>query len=251
MSHAIVLAGGLATRLYPLTENMAKCLVPCGNRPFVDYSLAWMAETGVTETTFVLGHFGDQVAAHLSTLDVRGMKINWIHEGEIRLGTGGAITKALGANPLKEFLVVYGDSFLPTNFADISSPEAKALMTVFHNKNAFDASNVHFANGWVEKYSKDKEVQKREDFQHIDYGISYWKSDYFQKHRPQAEVWDLAQLMSETAARGDMRGLEVKERFFEIGSPAGYQEFQDLIAGKVDRPLANMIHSTLKRIGRK
>ena len=249
MSHAIVLAGGLATRLYPLTENMAKCLVPCAGRPFVDYSLAWMASTGVTHATFVLGHFADQVAAHLGTLDVEGLKIDWIDEGKTRLGTGGAVTKALEKFPeQKDFLVVYGDSFLPTDFSKIATANAQALMAIFHNMGALDSSNVHLKNGRVEKYSKDPKVQKRENFQHIDYGISYWKSDYFQKHRPKETVWDLALLMSETAARGDMRALEVKERFFEIGSPRGYQEFQDLLEGKVDRQLASMIESTLAKL---
>jgi NDP-sugar pyrophosphorylase family protein len=227
---------------------MEMCLVPCGNRPFIDYSLAWMAETGVTRATFVLGHFGEDVAAHLGSLKVDGLEIGWIHEGEKRLGTGGAVAKA---RPDGDFLIVYGDSFLPTDFSKIPAGDAAALMAVFHNRGSLDASNVHFADGRVTMYSKDPEVQKRENFQHIDYGISYWKSDYFYKHAPQKEVWDLAELMSATAARDDMRGLEVRERFYEIGSPAGYREFQDLLEGKVDRQLANMIHSTLKRIGRK
>jgi MurNAc alpha-1-phosphate uridylyltransferase len=263
MSHAIVLAGGLATRLYPLTETMAKCLVPCGNRPFVDYSLAWMAATGVTRATFVLGHFGEQVAAHLGSLSVEGLEIDWIQEGEKRLGTGGAVALAAplavpdaycetGASAAGTgFLVVYGDSFLPTDFSKIPDARAQALMTVFHNQGALDTSNVHFASGMVQKYSKDREVQKRENFQHIDYGISYWKRDYFYKHAPRKDVWDLAELMSTTAARGDMHGLEVRERFYEIGSPQGYAEFQALLEGKVDRKLSSMIHSTLKRIGRK
>lgn len=248
MSHAIVLAGGLATRLYPLTETMAKCLVPCNGRPFIDYSLAWMAETGVTRATFVLGHFGDQVAAHLRQIRVRGLEIDWIQEGEQRLGTGGAVSKAEAPG---DFLVVYGDSFLPTDFGRVwtHAQGSSAMMTVFHNRGTLDTSNVHFNGVMVAKYSKDKAIQQTENFEYIDYGISYWKGDYFQAHAPKREVWDLAELMSLTAAKGDMRGMEVRERFFEIGSPAGYQEFQDLLSGKVDRNLANMIQSTLSRLG--
>jgi MurNAc alpha-1-phosphate uridylyltransferase len=250
MTHAIVLAGGMATRLQPITTEIPKCMVSCGGRPFIDYQLVWMASHGVGRVTMVLGHLSEQVIEHLRSIKIKGLEIDWVVENQGRLGTGGAVNLALNSVPFgDDFLIVYGDSFMPVDFGEIArharAVNALALMTVLHNRGSFDTSNCHFDGDLIPLYSKDRETQIKQNFQYVDYGISYWKRNAFTASAPQKPVWDLAEIIGKMSQQGQLKGLEVKTRFYEIGSPESLTEFRDLVEGKIDRSLSDVINSTI------
>src|SRR5690349_7860431 len=107
----VILAGGLATRMRPLTERIPKALIPAGGRPFVDHQLAWLSGHGVTDVVMCIGYRGDAIRAHLQTGASHGLRIRFVDEGEDLRGTAGALRLALEAGALEEsFLVTYGDS---------------------------------------------------------------------------------------------------------------------------------------------
>jgi len=248
--HAIVLAGGMATRLYPLTQSIPKCLVPCAGRPFIDYQLMFMANKGVQRVTFVLGYLGEMAVEHLQKLKVPGLHIDWILEGSQRLGTGGAVDLALRSGSIGEaFLVVYGDSFMPIDYGQVWQTavnlQSKAMMTVLHNKGQFERSNCSFKSPWVPHYSKDPVVQARERFEYVDYGVTYWQTEAFKMASPELPVWDLADAMRSLSLAGKMHGLEVGERFYEIGSPSGLSEFRQVLDGEIDHELGSMLKSLI------
>lgn len=253
MAHVLILAGGMATRLKALTSAVPKCMVPCRGRPFLEYPLAWMSHFGVTRATFVLGHMASPAIAHLERLRIPGIEIDWVIEGEQRLGTGGALDLAFARLSFRDdVLVMYGDSFLAVNFADVLTQartlRAPALMTVLRNEGQWDTSNVHFEPPRVRRYSKDPAVQSREQFRYIDYGLLYFQTSFFQAQSPRAASWDLSQLLETIAARDQLYGLEVHQRFYEIGTPPAYEEFNRLLEGKIDPKLATMIDSCVQRL---
>src|SRR5437764_9449211 len=89
-----VLAGGLATRLRPITETIPKAMVEVAGRPFVDHQLALLARNSVRRVVLCLGHLGEQVERHVGSARY-GVQVQYSHDGDRLLGTGGALRRAL------------------------------------------------------------------------------------------------------------------------------------------------------------
>jgi len=240
----VILAGGLGTRMRPLTETCPKTLLPVCGRPFAHHQLHWLAAQGIDDVIYCIGHQGEMIRRYWESEPRPVRSIRYVDEGEHLRGTGGALQLAVAQRVLDEsFLVIYGDSFLPVEFAPIwqafHASGRPALMTVLRNQGRWDRSNVVYENGCLLLY--DKQTDPR--MQHIDYGLSALRRELFD-HRP--EVFDLAVLLHELSLQGELAGFEVEQRFYEIGSPQGladlehYLEIRDAevtpVLGKVARP---------------
>jgi NDP-sugar pyrophosphorylase family protein len=233
-----VLAGGLATRLRPITATIPKALVQVAGRPFVDHQVDLLRENGVRKVVFCLGYLGEQVEAHLGNGSSRGMEFQYSYDGEKLLGTGGALRRAL---PLlgEAFWALYGDSYLDVDYRAILDAFAASgkpgLMTVLHNGDRWDKSNVVFRDGKLLVYDK---RQTTPEMTHIDYGAALIQRSVLESVPPDTVV-DLAELYHALVARGDMIGYEVTRRFYEIGSHQGLAETDTYIrerAGKLSVP---------------
>src|SRR5580700_11682007 len=133
----VILAGGLGTRMRPLTEACAKTLLPVAGRPFAWHQLHWLASQGVGEVVYCIGHHGAQIRRYWDS-EPRPVNIRYVDEGSIPRGTGGALRLALEQGALADsFLVLYGDSYLPVSIPPIwrafQSSGLPALMTVVRN----------------------------------------------------------------------------------------------------------------------
>src|SRR5262245_2235006 len=91
---AAILAGGLATRLRPITTKVPKALVEVAGRPFIDHQLDLLAGRGVRTVVLCLGYLGEQVEAHVGSGRRFGLAVRYSHDGERLLGTGGALRRA-------------------------------------------------------------------------------------------------------------------------------------------------------------
>jgi NDP-sugar pyrophosphorylase family protein len=222
---AAILAGGLATRLRPITEKVPKAMVPVAGRPFIDHQLALLARSGIRRVVLCLGHLGEQVERHLGSGTAHGLEVRYSHDGDRLLGTGGALRRAL---PLLApvFWVLYGDSYLDIDYravlAHFESARATALMTVLRNDNLWERSNVVFRDGRLVCYSKRAHTPEMD---HIDYGVSLLRREVLEALPPD-EPADLADLLSALAAGGELTGHVVTQRFYEIGSHRGLEETQ-------------------------
>ena len=78
----VILAGGLATRMRPLTDTIPKALIPVAGRPFVDHQLAWLAGHGVTDVVLSIGYRGDMLRAHVGDGARYGLRVRYVDEGE-------------------------------------------------------------------------------------------------------------------------------------------------------------------------
>lgn len=229
-----LLAGGLATRLRPITATIPKALVEVAGRPFIDHQLALLRRNGITHVVLCLGYLGEQVQAHLGDGSDHGMQLQYAFDGDRLLGTGGALRRAL---PLlgEQFWVMYGDSYLDIDYravlAFFAQANAPALMTVFRNAHQWDRSNVVFQDGKLLQY--DKRVQTPE-MEYIDYGAMLLRREVLERIPPETP-YDLADLNSALVAEGAMVGYEVTQRFYEIGSPAGLEETQVYLQGRAQQ----------------
>lgn len=224
----VILAGGLATRLRPLTEKIPKSLVLVGGRTFIDYQLELLARSGVTDVLLCIGVYGDQIRAHCGDGSRYGLRITYSDDGPEPRGTGGALLHARALLP-ERFFIMYGDSYLLCPYRDIwetfTRATSQGLMTVYENRNAYDRSNVVVEGGRVVVYDK---IGVTSNMRYIDYGLSLFRQEVFQFAPPEA-AFDLAALHRMLIARGELLAYEVPTRFYEIGSPAGLQEFDELV----------------------
>ncbi|MGO8763665.1 MAG: nucleotidyltransferase family protein [Limisphaerales bacterium] len=233
-----ILAGGLATRLRPITEKIPKSLVPVAGKPFLAHQLELLHSRGIRHAVLCVGHLGEMIRRDFGNGAAYGMELKYSYDsprhseataGALKLlGTGGAIRQAL---PLlgPEFFVLYGDSYLPVDYAPVADffhrSGKPALMTVYRNEGKFDTSNVVFADGEIKLYNK---KLKLSEMQFIDYGLSLFQSSVFDSYPPNY-AFDLAEILGKLAREKQLAGYEVNERFYEIGSPTGLTELEDIL----------------------
>ena len=228
-----ILAGGLATRLHPLTERVPKSLVQVAGRPFIFHQLDLLHRQGVGRVVLCLGHLGAQIRLALGTRADWGLEISYSFDGAELLGTGGALKQAL---PLlgAEFFVLNGDSYLPCSLAAMQSAywraRRPALMTVLRNDNRLDRSNVLFENGVLLAYDK---RAPQPSMSHIDFGLSVVSRGVFAEYADTAVI-DLADIFRQLSLGGQLAAFEVTERFYEIGSPQGLRDTEEFLARRRD-----------------
>lgn len=224
-----ILAGGLATRMHPVTLTIPKALVDVGGQPFIHRQLDYLRGQGVIRVVLCLGFLGEQVEAYVGDGSRFGLAVSYSHDGPKLLGTGGALRRAL---PLLSgrFFVLYGDSYLPCDFGAVQdafhASSKPALMTVLRNGNQWDSSNVLFRNGRLIEYNKSA---PRAEMNHIDYGLGVLSADVLMSC-PEDEAFDLATFYHQLSLDGQLTGFEVHQRFYEIGSPDGLMDAERYFA---------------------
>jgi NDP-sugar pyrophosphorylase family protein len=107
---AVILAGGKAERLRPLTDDRPKAMVEVAGRPIVEHQLRWLAENGVSEVVISLGYRAEVLRRHLEDGSGFGLSVRYAVESE-PLGRGGGLRFAAGelAYPREPFFGVNGD----------------------------------------------------------------------------------------------------------------------------------------------
>ncbi len=229
-TQAVILAGGLARRLGRLAAATPKYLLPIAGLPFAARQLTRLAQLGITEVVLCIGHMGHQIEAAIGDGARYGVRVVYSHEGPRRRGTAGALRLAL---PLlrDSFILSYGDSYLPFDYlAPLRqlwrTEGARACMAVHCNEGRWDRSNVALAGDWVIRYDKRERPPFRHQLDHIDYGASAMRREVVAALA--AGEGDLAPLFARLAQQGQLAALRVKQRFYEIGSVAGYAELNQL-----------------------
>jgi len=230
----VVLAGGLATRLRPLIDKIPKSLVSINGTPFVIHQLELFLHHGINNVHFCLGHLGEMVKEVIEGSKFPDiMEITYSFDGKKPLGTGGAIINAFFTLP-ETFFITYGDSFLDIDYKAIESYFLNSvyddcgLMTVYKNANKYDTSNVIFENKCLVSYSK---KTLNSSMEYIDYGLGILRKNHFQLY-PVSTYLDLSEVYESLSLQGNLIGFESYERFFEIGSIKGIEDFTNYLNSK-------------------
>ncbi|MEJ0024621.1 MAG: sugar phosphate nucleotidyltransferase [Rhizomicrobium sp.] len=225
-----ILAGGLGTRLYPLTQDIPKALVPVLGKPFLVHQLELLRRNGATEIVMLVGHYAAQIEECLGDGAALGLKVTYSDEGDLRLGTAGAV-KYAESKLADRFFLLFGDSYLPVDYQaiwnDFESAGADAMMTVYRNENAHDTSDIAVEGGYVTAYQKTPPLPNAI---YINYGLMALKrSTLSGMVRGQAE--SLEAFLKPIIAAHQLKAHEVDRRFYEIGSPAGLKDFESFLLG--------------------
>jgi NDP-sugar pyrophosphorylase family protein len=217
-----ILAGGLGTRLGPLTQALPKAMVPVAGEPFIAHQLRLLRREGVESIIICAGHLAGPLIDFVGDGQRFGLDVTISLDGPGLLGSGGALRKALPSLG-DEFAFLYGDSYLDTAYWPIVDAFRRSgqpgLMTVFRNSNRWGKSNVIFEDGFVLKYDK----QGGAEMSYIDYGLNFLRSSVLAAW-PEEGPFDISSVLTDLAAQKRLAGYEVRTRFYEIGSLTGLAE---------------------------
>jgi N-acetyl-alpha-D-muramate 1-phosphate uridylyltransferase len=222
---AVVLAGGLATRMRPRTLTVPKAMLEVAGRPFVDWQLERLAACGIRDVVLCVAYLAEQIQEHVQDGARFGVRVRYAREGAKLLGTAGAIRAALGDHPLEPtFLVTYGDSYLPFDYAEPlrildAHTDCDGVMSAYKNEGAWDASNTSVSGDGTSILRYEKGV-KDPALDHIDYGATALRRAVIEA-LPLGVPHGLDAIQHDLAARKRLRACVARERFFEIGSPEG------------------------------
>ncbi len=229
MIQGVILAGGLGTRLRPVTQTVSKPMVPVGGKPFLHYQLAMLARHGFERVLLLTGYLGEQIEAHFGTGGSLGLKLSYELE-PTPLGTAGAVRRALGR--LEErFVLMFGDSLLPFDYRDFEACfeqiDPDDLMAVYADPTgATDVpGNVEIGeDGTVLRYEKG--------------GCLPWiEAGVLALHRasiarlPEGRACSLEQeLYPALIGEGRLRAYPTQQRFYDIGTPERLRQFEETLA---------------------
>jgi NDP-sugar pyrophosphorylase family protein len=224
-----ILAGGLGTRLYPITRTIPKAMVEVAGRPFLESQIALLRAGGVEDIVLLVGHMADMISDHFGDGSDFGVRIRYSHEGDTLLDTAGAIRNAL---PLLDeaFFVTFADSYLLLPYRQIweeyRASGKEALMVVYRNDGKFDTSDISVEGGLVTAYQKTPPLP----------GAFYINDGLmaFQRQSvatlPEGTRISLQQFLQPVIARNGLLAWETEQRFYEIGSHAGLKELEGVLS---------------------
>jgi NDP-sugar pyrophosphorylase family protein len=220
---AVILCGGLATRLGPLAKSRPKSMITIEGKPFLEYQLEMLKKKGIQDVVLCTGYKGEQIQDYFG--DGKGFGVNIRYSVEkTPLGTAGALKNAVALlNDI--FTVIYGDSYLFLDFGKMMAHfnffDKTGMMTVYQNLDRYDKSNTIIEGDFVIKYSK---TDKSEAMKYIDYGANVFRKNVLEMI-PRDRFYSLEELFAKLIEQKQMLAYEVKERFYEIGSTEGLAEF--------------------------
>ncbi len=225
ITEAIVLAGGLGTRLRSAVPDLPKCMAPVNGKPFIGYVMAHLQKQGITHIIFSLGYLHDAFEGYLQeNLPVNSYTI--VVEKE-PLGTGGAIAFAMQSARTNRQVVVNGDSIFTSDiiaqsgFHEQRNATCTLALKAMHHFDRYGVVETD-SNGRITRFREKQAYEKglinagvyiinRESFQQIPFPEKFsFETDYLQRYYPEGTIY----------------GIEQEGYFIDIGIPEDYERAQ-------------------------
>jgi NDP-sugar pyrophosphorylase family protein len=226
---AVILAGGLGTRLRPLTLSVPKPMVEISGKPFLDYEIRHLKQNGFDDFLIAIGYKGEMIRNHFKEGRELGVSIAYSYDGKKQLGPAGALKNAADLLD-KEFMVTYGDSFLRLDYSKFidafHSSGRLGMMSVLENRNKFGRSDLVVSEGLVTKYDKKNQSN---GMNWINYGATILQKKSL-NYIPDNSVCGEVEFYGKLIAERQLAAFETHDRFYEIGTPAGLKEFEDFLS---------------------
>ena len=229
----VILAGGLGTRLWPLTKQVPKPMVPVAGIPYLEHQLRLLAKQGLRDIVILTAYLGEQIEEYFGDGRWLGLSIRYSRELE-PLGTGGALREA--RHLLEDlFLVLYGDSYLPMDYAAVgrrlAASAALGVLVVYHDVRSETGvrGNVALsANGLVSRY--DKTAMDDPGLRYIEAGVLALRRAAIALTPPSGKASLEQEVFPQLIQRGLLLGLPTEQRFYDIGTPDRLQAIEALFA---------------------
>jgi len=227
IEQAVILAGGLGTRLRPLTYKIPKAMVPILGKPFLQYQLGLLKRNGINDIVLCVGYLGSKIIEYFGDGSELDMHIKYSVEDKL-LGTGGALKKAQ-KDLLECFFILNGDTYHSLNYSVLPDffyrYNRLYLITVFTNKERLVKNNVKVdSENFVVKYCKRREDK---DMNGVEAGVSIMKKDAI-RLIPDKKVVSLEEeIYPILIERKQIIAYMTDKKFYDIGSQQGMQAFEN------------------------
>ena len=217
-NHAVVLAGGLGTRIASVLGTRPKALADVAGRPFLDWKLDELRRNSIEHVTFLLGHGSEEIIDYLEGTN-ETMEIQCIVDGPHLLGTGGALANALDQLP-GNFFLTYGDNLLEMPYRELSEAIVRAktscALAVSTEIGPADQPNSVVTGSKVTTYTKTHPA----NMTFLDYGVMLLgRSQVEAITQPLQPPFELAAVLSTLADSGELAAAITELPYWEIGTP--------------------------------
>ncbi|MCU0454981.1 MAG: D-glycero-beta-D-manno-heptose 1,7-bisphosphate 7-phosphatase [Bacteroidales bacterium] len=230
MMEAIILAGGMGTRLREVVADVPKPMAIVGGKPFLWHILGWLAKSGCSRIIISSGYKSETISGYIGN-SFRDIPVEYVVE-EQPLGTGGAVKFSLGRTVAEEVLIVNGDTWFPVDLGEFMSfhRNAKSPFTIalkrmkdFSRYGSVDCSGNRIVRFNEKKFCSDGFIN----------GGIYLMNRHFLDQFSLPDVFSLEKdILEKAAGEGILRCLEFSEPFIDIGIPDDYRKAQTMFRKK-------------------
>lgn len=224
----VILAGGLGTRLRPLTYKTHKVMVPIRGKPFLEYQLELLKRNNLNNIVLCVDYLGEQIKNYFKNGEKLGINILY-SGGKIPLGTGDALKGA--KDILKdEFLLLNGDTFLDIDYQDLISyfhkQQKLATIVVFENQPKIMVNNVEIdSKNKVLSYDKRKEGGAN----CVDSGVQVYKKDIFELFPQKKKISLEEEIFPILIQKEEMTAYLTNQKFYDIGTHERLKNFNQIL----------------------
>lgn len=223
---AIILAGGLGTRLRSAVADLPKCMAPVNELPFIHFVIALLQKEGIENFIFSLGYKSEAIISYVDT-QYPVLQKKYVIETK-PLGTGGAIKAACKQVTEKNVVVVNGDTLFHINIAELSrfheTHDASCTIALKEMKSFDRYGAVELNNDQSIKAFKEKQFCENGTINGGVYALTLatiLTGDY-------PEVFSFEkEYLEKNTGNGKLYGVINNDYFIDIGIPEDYQRFQD------------------------
>jgi len=235
MIPAVILAGGLGTRLRPLTDRQPKALVRVQGKPFLQHQLEQLQRGGVQDVLLLVGYRGRQIEETFGDDARLGLRLRYSAE-DMPLGTGGALRKAEELLP-DDFLLLNGDTLLPLGYEELwktyRQSQKLGLLVAYENPDRALENNLALGSDrLVTAYHRHNPA----GLTHVDAGLGVFSKRLLQFIPPALRVALEEEVYPMLIHRNQLAGFSTPQRFYDMGSFAGLEALERGLTALEEKP---------------
>ena len=221
---AIILAGGLGTRLRTSVSDLPKALAPVNGKPFLDFVLHSLDQSDCVENVVIaVGFMADKIINRYENVKNYGFNITFSVEKEL-MGTGGAIKKALKLTNSNDILVLNGDSYVDIDmqsfFTMHKSKNAQITIAIKEVENANRYGKVNILEDGLITSFEEKVLNQSSGY--INAGVYLFKRELFDSVE-ENKILSLEKDLLPTMIKSNAYGFICKGKFIDIGIPETFE----------------------------
>jgi D-glycero-alpha-D-manno-heptose 1-phosphate guanylyltransferase len=236
-TQAVILAGGLGTRMWPVTETIAKPMIAVAGKPFLQHQLELLCRAGIERALLLVAYLGEQIRQYFQDGRGVGCAVSYSFEPS-PLGTGGALKNA-EAQLQDYFVLVNGDTYLAIDYRallrEFMESNCAALIVAYQKpatvSPAIPANQVPnnlavAPDGLVMAYRK----RNPQGLSHIDAGVMVLKKEILAELPAGRKCSLEEEIYPRLIARREMRAWLTSEPFYDMGSLEGLAALEEKLA---------------------
>jgi D-glycero-D-manno-heptose 1,7-bisphosphate phosphatase len=228
IKQAVILAGGMGTRLYPLTKDKPKPMIEFYGKPFLEYLVQRIVDQGIEDILILVGYHADKIEDHFEDGSKWGIKIHYSNT-PVEDNTGTRIRKAAHLFQ-DEFILMYCDNNWPFDlvkmYTQYQESNVDGQVVIYNNLDSYTEHNVILEEGKVKVYDKKRETP---NLSGVDIGFIILKTSILDD-MPEDDFLFETYLFPKLIAHGKLGAYVTGHRYYSVGSFARLELTRDYLS---------------------